>query len=49
MLANIVAGVNKSLELDPKTEYLLVASSDIPGINAGMVDWLIETCYGNQR
>jgi GTP:adenosylcobinamide-phosphate guanylyltransferase len=44
MLANIVAGVNKALELDPKTEYVLVASSDIPGINAEMVDWLIETC-----
>jgi GTP:adenosylcobinamide-phosphate guanylyltransferase len=44
MLANIVAGVEKSLELDPKTEYVLVASSDIPGINAGMVDWLVETC-----
>lgn len=44
MLANIVAGVEKSLELDPTTEYVLVASSDIPGINAEMVDWLIETC-----
>jgi GTP:adenosylcobinamide-phosphate guanylyltransferase len=44
MLANIVAGVNKVLELTPKTEYVLVVSSDIPGIDAGMVDWLIETC-----
>ena len=44
MLANVVAGVNKALELDPKTEHVLVASSDIPGINAEMVDWLIETC-----
>jgi GTP:adenosylcobinamide-phosphate guanylyltransferase len=44
MLANIVAGVEKALELDPKTEYVLVASSDIPGIKAEMVDWLIETC-----
>ena len=44
MLANIVAGVNKAVELDPKAEYVLVASSDIPGINAEMVDWLIETC-----
>jgi GTP:adenosylcobinamide-phosphate guanylyltransferase len=44
MLTNIVVGVEKSLELDPKTEYVLVASSDIPGINAEMVDWLIETC-----
>ena len=44
MLSNIVVGVEKSLELDPKTEYVLVASSDIPGIKAEMVDWLIETC-----
>ena len=44
MLANIVAGVEKSVELDPKSEYVLVVSSDIPGINAQMVDWLIETC-----
>jgi GTP:adenosylcobinamide-phosphate guanylyltransferase len=44
MLANIVAGVNKSLELDPKTEYVLVVSSDIPAITAEMVDWLVETC-----
>jgi len=44
MLANIVAGVEKSVELDPKSEYVLVVSSDIPGINAEMVDWLIETC-----
>ena len=49
MLANIVAGVEKSLELDPKTEYVLVASSDIPGIDAEMVDWLIETCMETQE
>jgi len=44
MLANIVTGIKKSVELNPKAEYVLVASSDIPGINAEMVDWLIETC-----
>ena len=44
MLANIVAGVEKSVEHDPKSKYVLVASSDIPGINPEMVDWLIETC-----
>lgn len=49
MLANIVAGVEKSLELDPKTEYVLVASSDIPGITAEMVDWLIETCMATSQ
>jgi GTP:adenosylcobinamide-phosphate guanylyltransferase len=44
MLANIVAGVTKSVEIDPKSEYVLVVSSDIPGINAEMIDWLIENC-----
>lgn len=43
MLSNIVAGVNKSVELDPKAEYVLAISSDIPGISAEMIDWLIET------
>ena len=44
MLSNIVVGVEKSVEIDPKAEYVLVVSSDIPGINAEMVNWLIETC-----
>lgn len=44
MLANIVAGINKALELDPQTEYVVVVSSDIPTLKGGMVDWLIQTC-----
>lgn len=44
MLANIVVGVNKSLELDRKNQYVLIVSSDIPALKADMVDWLIETC-----
>jgi len=44
MLANIVAGVNKALELDRKTEYVLVASSDIPTLKGEMVDWLVSKC-----
>jgi len=43
MLANIVAGVNKSLELDKKTEYVLLVSSDIPAIKSEMVDYLAQT------
>jgi GTP:adenosylcobinamide-phosphate guanylyltransferase len=43
MLANIVAGVNKSLELDKKSKYVLVVSSDIPALKPEMVDWLVET------
>ncbi len=41
MLANIVAGVHKSLELDSKTEYVLIVSSDIPALSGEMVDWLV--------
>jgi GTP:adenosylcobinamide-phosphate guanylyltransferase len=44
MLANIVAGVNKALELDKKNKYVLIASSDIPTLKSEMVDWLIDTC-----
>ncbi|MBL0347178.1 nucleotidyltransferase family protein [Candidatus Villigracilis affinis] len=43
MLANIVTGVNKSLELNKKNEYVLIVSSDIPAIKGDMVDWLINT------
>jgi GTP:adenosylcobinamide-phosphate guanylyltransferase len=43
MLANIVAGVNKSLELNKKTEYVLIVSSDIPALRGEMVDWLATT------
>lgn len=43
MLANIVAGVNKSLELNKKNEYVLIVSSDIPALKGDMVDWLINT------
>ncbi|RJP49534.1 MAG: hypothetical protein C4583_12280 [Anaerolineaceae bacterium] len=44
MLANIVAGVNKALELNKKTDYVLVASSDVPALKGEMVDWLISKC-----
>lgn len=44
MLANIVTGVNKALELNKKNEYVLLVSSDIPAIKSDMVDWLVKTC-----
>jgi GTP:adenosylcobinamide-phosphate guanylyltransferase len=44
MLANIVAGVDKSLELNKKTQYVLIVSSDIPTLKPEHVDWLIDTC-----
>src|SRR5215213_5584817 len=48
MLANIVAGVNKSLELNKKSQYVLVVSSDIPTLKPEMVDWLVETSKETQ-
>lgn len=48
MLANLVAGIEKSLELNPQAQYVLIVSSDIPTIQPHMVDWLIETCMQTQ-
>jgi GTP:adenosylcobinamide-phosphate guanylyltransferase len=44
MLSNLVAGVNKALELNNKTDYVLIVSSDIPALKGDMVDWLISRC-----
>jgi len=44
MLANIVAGVTKALEINKRSKYVLVVSSDIPTLKPEMVDWLINTC-----
>jgi GTP:adenosylcobinamide-phosphate guanylyltransferase len=44
MLANIVTGINKALELNKKNQYVLVVSSDIPALKPEMVDWLVDTC-----
>jgi NDP-sugar pyrophosphorylase family protein len=41
MLANMVAGVDKAVELNPQTERVLIVSSDIPGLTGEMVDWLV--------
>lgn len=48
MLANIVAGVNKALELNKKTQYVMVVSSDIPAVKPEHVDWLVETSMETQ-
>jgi GTP:adenosylcobinamide-phosphate guanylyltransferase len=42
MLANIVSGVHKALEINPGIEHVLIVSSDIPAITAEMVDWLVD-------
>ncbi len=43
MLANLVAGIDTMLQINPQAEYALIVSSDIPAINGEMVDWLIES------
>jgi CTP:molybdopterin cytidylyltransferase MocA len=43
MLSNIVAGVEQALALNPRAEYVLIVSSDIPAVKPDQVDWLIET------
>ena len=43
LLENIRGGVKKALELDPKDRHILMVSSDIPGIQPNMVDWIAET------
>lgn len=48
MLSNIVAGVNKSLELNEENQYVLLVSSDIPALKPDMVDWLVKTCMETQ-
>ncbi|MBN2119385.1 MAG: NTP transferase domain-containing protein [Anaerolineales bacterium] len=48
MLANIVVGVHKALELNKKSEYVLLVSSDIPTLKPAMVDWLVDTCMETQ-
>ena len=44
MLSNVVAGVNKAIELNKDTDYVLLVSSDIPALKSEMVDWLVDTC-----
>jgi len=44
MLANIVAGVAKAREINKKSEYMLIVSSDIPTLKGSMVDWVVKTC-----
>jgi hypothetical protein len=47
MLANIVAGVEKSLALNKKNQYVLLVSSDIPTLKPEMVDCR-RYLYGNE-
>ncbi len=44
LLENLRAGTARALELNPEAEYVIFASSDIPGLRGEMVDWLVQTC-----
>ena len=44
MLENIRAGAKEALKIDPGATHALLASCDIPGIRAEMVDWLLDQC-----
>jgi GTP:adenosylcobinamide-phosphate guanylyltransferase len=43
MVENLQAGAKKVLEVNEKAEYVLISSSDIPGITGEMVDWVVKT------
>jgi NDP-sugar pyrophosphorylase family protein len=43
MLENVRAGIEKVLELNPQATHVLGVSSDIPAIEAEMVDWIVNT------
>ena len=43
MVENLQAGAKKVLEVNQNAEYVLIASSDIPGITGEMVDWVVNT------
>jgi GTP:adenosylcobinamide-phosphate guanylyltransferase len=42
MVENLRAGAEKVLEIEPKAEYVLIVSSDIPAITGEMVDWAVN-------
>ena len=44
MLDNIKGGAHKVKELNPSAEFILIVSSDIPGITAEHVNWVVNTC-----
>jgi GTP:adenosylcobinamide-phosphate guanylyltransferase len=44
LLENLKSGTARVLQLNPRAEYVLFVSSDIPSITGPMVDWVVETC-----
>jgi len=49
MLANIQTGTAKILEMNPKAQYVLFVTSDIPAITGPMVDWVVNTSLQTQH
>jgi GTP:adenosylcobinamide-phosphate guanylyltransferase len=47
LIANVRAGVNKTLEINPQTNHVIVVSSDIPAISSEMLDWLVGASKGS--
>ncbi|OGO28295.1 MAG: hypothetical protein A2W33_03215 [Chloroflexi bacterium RBG_16_52_11] len=43
MVDNFLAGVKKTMEINPNSVHALLVSSDIPTITGDMVDWLVNT------
>ncbi len=46
MLENIRAGVKAVVEINPRAEYVMLISSDIPAITSEMIDWMVESAVG---
>jgi GTP:adenosylcobinamide-phosphate guanylyltransferase len=43
MIENLLAGIQKVMDINPSATRALLVSSDVPGITPEMVDWEIET------
>lgn len=44
MFDNIRAGAREALKIEPGETHAILSSSDIPGIRAEMVEWLLDEC-----
>ena len=44
MMDNVVAGIERVMEVDPAMERVVIASADIPLLTTEMVDHFIDTC-----
>jgi molybdopterin-guanine dinucleotide biosynthesis protein A len=49
MLENIRAGAREALRVDPGATHALLITSDLPGIRAEMIDWLIDQCQDKSQ